>query len=270
MGVVAAGRWSCSLLPPGSAARWWLAAKDGAGGEDTRREHGVGDGVDGDARQVDGPPEGALLRRLPGAGRRRARRPHRRLRPVSVAPSAKPHCSALLVSASPLSGSVVASDCRYQDRLGRLHVPGASAIGEPFFLSFPRCFGSRVSNLGWWCDLAWRLLVCASCARWTLFWRGRGTTPRSRETQGHWSTRPDSSTSTPPLSSLREAASSLLRSRLSQICLSARTRFFCCFLPPHHGQMSGSVLRLMSLSADFVWRPVHCQLEPHSSALRQD
>lgn len=160
LGVVAAGRWSCSLLSPGSAARWWLAAKDGAGGEDTRREHGFGDGVDGDARQVDGPPEGALLRRLPGAGRRRARRPHRRLRPVSVAPSAKPHCSALLVSASPLSGSVVASDCRYQDRLGRLHVPGASPIAV--FYRFPAVLvqdlriwdGGVILVGGCWCVLA--------------------------------------------------------------------------------------------------------------------
>ena len=86
-------------LPPGSAARWRLAAggRHGAGGEEARRKNGHGHGGGGEAVR-DVRPEAALLRRLPGARRRRARRAHHRLRPVSVTLNSVPPCSALCIS----------------------------------------------------------------------------------------------------------------------------------------------------------------------------
>ena len=86
-------------LPPGSAARWRLAAggRHGAGGEEARRKNGHGHGGGGEAVR-DVRPEAALLRRPPGARRRRARRAHHRLRPVSVTLNSVPPCSALCIS----------------------------------------------------------------------------------------------------------------------------------------------------------------------------
>ena len=90
------------------------------------------------------------------------------------------------------------------------------------------------------------MLVCVWFARWMLFWRGRGTIQRSRETQDHWSTRLDSSMSTPQLSSLPAAKSSLLRSPQSEICLTTRTRLLCCVFTSHCYQMLGSAWVLNS------------------------